>query len=374
MYAYDITSNRWTKQEVNRYYLQKVYQDFPSVDSIRQYMLAGRAGKKFGEGCKRPQPKTSESNPKQEQSFFDTERWKRIVAMALEMKEQDKQGKLDLETKQELEKLKNDQKFDEEIQEEINTTTVQDLSLKKGKDIKSIERDIDKFPTKATEETRKVPASNTEKERNESEVGSKVQERVYTLDFNQEDFVNFDYYMDWQEYGDIQGLSELGEMKMRYFNERYFGIKIQDNEEDKKQEPNQYETKPVNETKPASEYKEPEVRPSLKEKWSTMMSEPRKEQTSEVEQEEPVSTTIHQTEDEEIPEEYRNDSLLKSIREKMMISYYRIVALQTDDEETDYKNQPLIDEQIRLSQLYKLFDQRLTNLREKSKEDAKKSS
>lgn len=39
MYTMDLLDSRWTIEEVNQYYLQKVYIDFPTVGKIREYLM-----------------------------------------------------------------------------------------------------------------------------------------------------------------------------------------------------------------------------------------------------------------------------------------------------------------------------------------------
>jgi predicted transcriptional regulator len=44
MYILDLNSSRWTKEEINTYYLQKVYREFPTVASIRNYIMGSKRG------------------------------------------------------------------------------------------------------------------------------------------------------------------------------------------------------------------------------------------------------------------------------------------------------------------------------------------
>jgi len=62
MYITDLTSSQWTPLEVNQYYLQKVFRDFPTVEAIREYLSGRGAGKKFrGQIIKSKADKVSES-------------------------------------------------------------------------------------------------------------------------------------------------------------------------------------------------------------------------------------------------------------------------------------------------------------------------
>jgi uncharacterized protein (DUF433 family) len=44
MYIFDTKTSRWTLEQINEYYLQKVYREFPTVKAIRQYMMGSRRG------------------------------------------------------------------------------------------------------------------------------------------------------------------------------------------------------------------------------------------------------------------------------------------------------------------------------------------
>jgi hypothetical protein len=73
MYMFDMLSNRWSQQEINEFYLQKVYVEFPTVASIRNYMMKNKRGKidrTYKKNLKNNLSRNNSQNTTQEVTFM----------------------------------------------------------------------------------------------------------------------------------------------------------------------------------------------------------------------------------------------------------------------------------------------------------------